>query len=186
MQVYIWQIQIFCRFLSQQRGGGVKGFLNNVEMNVIWVQGRSSMAIAHLFFFEWIFIQKLTLHNSSSLMTMCPSILAPICASLLSGESVKLRGLKRSQCVQCAQCRADVAIKGHLVRHVSIEEEQLSLLISTAGLEPGANRAVMWELSVYMSRLCVDMAYNGKQMHLILVLVLVLHCTTWTTTLIVS
>ena len=30
------------------------------------------------------------------------------------------------------------------------------------------------------------MAYNGKQMHLILVLVLVLHCTTWTTTLIVS
>ena len=62
-------------------------------------QGPSSMAIAQLFFFGWIFIQKLTLHNSSSLMTMCPSILAPICASLLSGESVKLRGLKRYQCV---------------------------------------------------------------------------------------
>ena len=54
-------------------------------------------------------IQKLTLHNLSSVMTMCPSILASICASppLLTRESGKLRGLKCAQSVpqQRAQCR---------------------------------------------------------------------------------
>ena len=54
-------------------------------------------------------IQKLTLHNLSSVMTMCPSILASICASPPphTRESGKLRGLKCAQSVpqQRAQCR---------------------------------------------------------------------------------
>ena len=48
-------------------------------------------------------IQKLTLHNLSSVMTMCPSILASICPSpplTLERESGKLRGHKCAQSVQ--------------------------------------------------------------------------------------
>ena len=49
-------------------------------------------------------IQKLTqLHNLSSVMTMCPSILASICASQWR-ESGKLRGLKCAQSVHIWVC----------------------------------------------------------------------------------
>ena len=122
-------------------------------------------------------IQKLTqLHNLKSLMTMCPSILASICALSLWRESGKLRGHKcaqsvpctvcRARCaeigVQCAQCRARVAIKGHLVRH--IEEEQLSVLISTGSAELIGRSCESYQcVRTYTPRL----PDNGRQMLLI-------------------
>ena len=94
-------------------------------------------------------IQKLTrLHNLSSVMTMCPSILASICAPLSAGERV----------VNCADtnvpnpCTAPVRTmpcEGCNQRTPCTTHRGGAAVRANINWERGANRAVMWELSVY-------------------------------------